>query len=224
MTTRLLLIRHAETVHNRDSRVQGQADIELSELGEQQARAVAAHLARTPLDAVVASPLMRARLTADAIAEAQGLVPSFDPDLMEMNVGEMEGLNSAEMRERYPEFLREWVTERGPMLRMPGGESLTEVQDRAWAVVERLRREHDGRTVAIVSHNFVLSTLVTRALDLPLHQFRRFRLNVASVTTILFRPDRTLLARLNDTCHLTALDIAGGERWGGISRSAAAGG
>jgi broad specificity phosphatase PhoE len=210
---RLMLIRHAETGHNRDARVQGQADIPLSELGERQAQALAGYLRRQPIAAVVASPLARARVTAEAIAARHGLEVRTEPDLMEMNVGEMEGLSSAEMRARFPDFLAAWVTERGPQLEMPGGESLTQVQQRAWRVVERLRAAYGSDTVALVSHNFVLACLITRALEIPLHEFRRFRLSVCGATTLRFREDRTVLVRLNDTCHLARAGLPSTDPW-----------
>lgn len=210
---RLLLIRHAETAHNRDSRVQGQADIPLSDLGVRQAAALGEHLRDEPLAAIIASPLVRARDTAAAVARAHGIALQTDPSLMEMDVGEMEGLSTAEMRARFPNFLAEWATERGPAMEMPGGESLLQVQERAWRVVERLRALHDDATVALVSHNFVLGCLVCRALDAPLHEFRRFRLSVAGVTTLRFRGDRTVLVRLNDTCHLTRAGLPSTDPW-----------
>lgn len=201
---RLILIRHAETAHNRENRVQGQADNPLSELGERQAAALAETLRGEPLSVVVASPLQRARATAEVIAAVHGLPVQPEPALVEMDVGEMEGLAITDMRARHPDFLREWATERGPSLAMPGGESLEQVQARAWVVVERLRGATDiDATVALVSHNFVLGCLLCRALELPLHQFRRFRLSVAGATTLRFRADRLMLMRLNDTCHLT---------------------
>ena len=210
---RLILIRHAETDHNRENRVQGRADNPLSEFGRRQAAALGEHLRRAPLAAVVASPLQRALTTAQAVAAPHRLTVTVDPDLMEMHVGEMEGLATAEMRERYPEFLKEWATERGPTLPMPGGESLSQVQERAWAVVERLRTAYADDTVALVSHNFVLGSLITRALDIPLHEFRRFRLSVCSSTTLTFRQDRTILVHLNDTCHLIRAGLPSTDLW-----------
>lgn len=210
---RLILIRHAETGHNRDSRVQGQADVPLSELGERQAAALGAHLRREQIAAVITSPLVRARVTAEAVASEHQMEVITEPDLMEMHVGEMEGLSTTEMRDRFPEFLAEWVTERGPALEMPGGESLHQVQQRAWLVVERLRSMYAEQTVVLVSHNFVLSCLITRALDMPLHDFRRFRLSVCGVSTLQFRADRTVLVHLNDTCHLAAAGLPSTDPW-----------
>jgi broad specificity phosphatase PhoE len=210
---RLLLIRHAETEHNRDGRVQGQADIPLSELGVRQALALAEHLRHEPIAAIYSSPLARALTTAEAVAEPHQLPITVEPDLMEMNVGEMEGLSGAEMRSRFPEFLAEWVTERGPLLEMPGGESLLQVQERAWCVVERVRAAHHDETVAMVTHNFVLLSLITRAIEMPLHEFRRMRLSVSGLTRLRFRGDRTLLVQLNDTCHLVRADLPSTDPW-----------
>jgi len=210
---RLLLIRHAETGHNRDSRVQGQADIPLSDLGRRQVTALGQHLSEQAISAVVSSPLIRARVTAEAVATRHGLDVQLEPDLMEMNVGDMEGLSTTEMRERFPDFLAEWVTERGPSLEMPGGESLEQVQQRAWRIVERLRAAYRDETIALVSHNFVLSCLITRALEMPLSDFRRFRLSVCGVTTLRFREDRTVLVQLNDTCHLTNAGLPSTDPW-----------
>lgn len=211
---RLILIRHAETEHNRDNRVQGRADNPLSELGERQATALAVALAGEPLAEVIASPLRRAHATAEAVAARHGLAVITDQALVEMHVGEMEGMGIAEMRERYPEFLKAWMTERGGDIPMPGGESLRQVRERAWAVVDRLRaRLDDDAVVALVSHNFVLGQLITTALEMPTHEFRRLRLSVAGATTLRFRADRTLLVRLNDICHLRAAGLPDTDPW-----------
>lgn len=203
---RLILIRHAQTEHNRDNRVQGRADNPLSALGLRQAAALGEHLRAEPIVAVYASPLVRAMTTAEAVAAPHALAVTPELDLIEMHVGEMEGILISEMRERHPEFLKVWATEQGPAVPMPGGESLEQVRDRAWAVVERLYAAHAEETVALVAHNFVLGCLITRALNLPLSAFRRFRLSVAGATTFRFRGDRIALVHFNDTCHLAALD------------------
>jgi broad specificity phosphatase PhoE len=80
-------------------------------------------------------------------------------------------------------------------------------------VVEHLRERHAEQTVALVSHNFVLGCLLTRALGLPVHAFRRFRLSVASATTLNFRADRTMLVQLNDTCHLAHAGLPSTDPW-----------
>src|SRR4029079_17907396 len=120
------------------------ADVPLNARGEAQAAAVASSF-RSPPDAIVSSPLQRALVTAQRTGEATGVPVSIDDGLIEMDVGEMEHLATSELRERYPEFLEMWMSREAGDARMPGGETLAEVQARAWAVVERLQAAHpDG--------------------------------------------------------------------------------
>jgi broad specificity phosphatase PhoE len=210
---RLILIRHGETDHNADGMVQGRADIPLNDLGRRQAAALADSLRHTPVRAVYTSPLKRARETAAIVAAALDLPVTVEPDLIEMDVGRLEGLSGAQMRERFPEFLAVWAGPEGPDIPMPGGESLRQVQTRAWAVVERLREHHGDETVVAASHNFVIATIVCRAVGVPLSAFRRMRHGVASRTVIDVRPDRTQVVHLNDLCHLERAGLLSRGPW-----------
>ena len=197
-----MLIRHGETAHNAGGLAQGRVDMPLSELGQRQAEAVAAHLAREQLDAVISSPLRRARQTAEAIAVRHNLSVATEPDLSEMDVGDMDGLSGPEMRARYPDIMRAWGGPEGPSVHLPNGESLEEVQVRAWSAVEHLRAAHGDSTVVMVAHNFVIATIVCRAIGLPLTHFRRFRHTVASRTVLQLRDERAVIEVLADTCGL----------------------
>ncbi|HZU77505.1 MAG TPA: histidine phosphatase family protein [Dehalococcoidia bacterium] len=211
--TRIVLIRHAETAHNRDGLVQGRADNPLSELGVRQAEALAAALATVPFAAVCSSPLQRALQTARAVAQPHGLDLQVVDALTEMDIGEMEGLTGAELRQRFPEFMRAWLSEHAGDAAMPGGESLQQVQERAGAALDHIVAEQPEATVAVVSHNFVILTLLCRALSLPLNQFRRLRHQVAATSIIDVASDRTALVRLNDTCHLEQAGLLGADPW-----------
>lgn len=210
---KLILIRHAETAHNAGGVVQGRADIPLSDLGRRQAEALAATLRREPIAALYSSPLSRARDTAQPLARELGIDITVEPDLQEMDIGEMEGLSSAEMRGQFPGFLRIWAGPDGPTTPMPGGERLIDVQDRAWAVIERLKAQHETETVAAVSHNFVILSLTCRAIGMPLGSFRRLRHGVTGRTTIDFRPERTIILSQNVTCHLDSADLRSRGMW-----------
>lgn len=210
---RLFLIRHAETGQNRDGVVQGRADNELSDLGRRQATALGAALAREPLVAVYSSPLLRASQTAAAAAEPHGLAVVHVPDLIEMDIGEMEGLTGVEMRERHPEFLKAWMSEHAATALMPGGESLQQVQERAGAALDAIVADHPAGAVAVVSHNFVVLTLICRVLSLPLHNFRRLRHHVAGTTMIDVTAGRAAVVSLNDVCHLERAGLLGDDPW-----------
>lgn len=199
---RLFLVRHGETDHNKSGLALGRADVPLNDTGSMQVRQVADALARETFSGLYASPLLRTRSTADAIAGSTGCTVTLDERLIEMDVGELDGLPMAEVRARDPGFLERWVGPDGHQLRMPGGESLEDVRDRSWAFVQELDKKHGEETVCVVTHNFVILALLTTALGLDLSSFRRMRHGVAAISVIDVTGDKTQLLRMNDTCHL----------------------
>ncbi len=201
---RLFLVRHGQTESNRLNLVLGRDDVPLNERGRWQAERVGLALAREPLAAVYSSPLQRALDTARAVAAPHDLAVQSEQGLIEMEIGEMDGLTLAEVESRYPGLLKAWASEEGPDQPMPGGESLVDVQERVWAAVQDLAARHTDETVAAVAHNFVILTLLVRVLGIRLAQFRRLRHSLAAVSVIDFLPAREQLVRLNDTCHLEA--------------------
>lgn len=205
---RLILVRHGETQWNRENRVLGHTEIELNEEGRRQAERVALALREEEVAAIYCSPLKRARETAEAIARFHRVGLEVDGAFKEMDAGELDGLTYEEMRDRYGDFLREWIRD-ASALRMPGGESLAQVQHRAWQGVEGIIDRHPQGVVIVVSHNFAILCIICRALGLDLSQFRRLRLNVASISTLNFGGLGIHLELFNDTCHLEA----GVERW-----------
>jgi len=204
---RLTLIRHGETEHNRGQITLGRADVPLNKRGLAQARALASSFAVAPA-AIYSSPLSRALDTANAIGAATGARVAVDDALIEMDIGEMEHLTSAELRERYPNFLREWMSGDVAQARMPGGETLAEVQERAWTCVERLRERHGDADVVAVTHNFVILTVICRTLRLPLAEFRRVRQALAAKSVIDVRDGWSTLLQLNDNAHLVAAGLS----------------
>lgn len=213
--TRIILVRHGETDYNRGKVTLGRADVPLNDLGMRQARALAGSFIARPL-ALYSSPLVRCRATAGAISLATGVVVVEEPALIEMDVGEMEHLSRADLVAKHGEFLRRWVSDEAGDARMPGGETLREVQDRAWGAIERIGAEHADGDVVVMTHNFVIATVVCRAIGLPLSGFRTLRHQVASKTTIEIGGARVAglgergnaLVAMNDRSHLFAAGLA----------------
>jgi probable phosphoglycerate mutase len=201
--TMIVLVRHGETEHNRGQITLGQADVPLNALGRMQARAIAASFIRPPV-AIYTSPLLRCRDVAEGIARATGVDVIVEPALIEMDVGEMEHLTREELREKHGDFLRVWLSGEAADARMPGGETLREVQDRAWDALERIAVAHAGKEgdVVAVAHSFVICTSVCRAIGLPLSGFRRVRAQVGSKTTIEIGEHGSALVGLNERGHL----------------------
>jgi broad specificity phosphatase PhoE len=205
---KLILIRHGETYWNHERRVQGgDSDIELNDTGLKQARKLAAFLENEPIGAILSSPLQRAIATAEVIASHHQLPVEVDQGLRELKVGELEGMSVSNLGTTFSQFLIQWWQEGGPM-KLPNGESLVELQQRAWKAVERLlerRRtnpEHsEGTTVIIVSHYFVTLAIILKALNLPLDCFTKFKVDLGGVSILEFRDDEARLVAFNDTSY-----------------------
>lgn len=206
---RVLLARHGETPWNAEGRYQGQIDIPLSPTGEGQARALGARLADVRIDRAIASPLTRARTTAEfALGDARKAQLGTDAGLLEIAHGEWEGLLASEIRERDPDRLLAW-REAPESVQMPGagGESLQQVLDRAWPAFERATAGlGDGDTLLIVAHDAVNRVLLCRILGIPLNRLWSFRQAPATLN-LLEGPEaaRMEVVRLNDCAHHTAL-------------------
>ena len=203
---KILLARHGETPWNAAGRYQGQADIPLSPVGEAQARALGERLREVPITRAVASPLGRARQTAEfALGERHAML-STDPGLMEIAHGTWEGLLASEIGERDPARLRAWRDTPHEVL-MPEGESLQHVFDRAWPALARAADGlGDDDTLLVVAHDAVNRVLLCHVLGIPLARLWTFRqapttLNLLEGLTV----DRLEVVRLNDCSHHTAL-------------------
>jgi len=198
---KLILVRHGETQWNRENRVVGFADIGLNDEGRKQVKRLALALKEERVDAIYASPLSRAWETAQEVARYHDGEVQADDAFKEMDAGELDGLTYEDMRDRYGELIKQWLSEPASVI-MPGGESLANVQDRAWLAVEKIREKHPDGTVMVVSHNFVILCIICKALGLDLSQFRRLRPHVASISIINVGWRGASLVLFNDTCHL----------------------
>ena len=203
MTT--LLLRHGETPLSPEHRFAGRGDIPLTGNGLAQAQAAAARLAaRGDVTAVVTSPLRRARLTAEAVAEATGAPLTVDVTWAEADFGEWEGLSLSEAAKRWPDEMAAWRKDTAAA--PPGGESVETVADRVLAGLGPLTSAHAGQTVVVVSHVTPIKILLMHALAAPLAAVRRLWLDVAALCEVAWYPDGTgMIHSMNDTSHLHAL-------------------
>jgi broad specificity phosphatase PhoE len=205
---RIILIRHGHTAWNavegQGQRFRGTVDLPLADNGLAQARITAHRLAGSHLAAVYSSPLQRAARTAQILAEPHGLAVQSLPGLGSMDYGDWAGLLRADVALRWPDLYRQWRTD--PFsVQIPGGDSLTDLRDRAvGAVREILARHTDGETIVIVSHQVVTKTLVCTLMDLPNPAFWHVRQDLCNLTCFDYDPasGEFILVGLNDACHL----------------------
>src|SRR4030042_2073100 len=154
LAIKLILVRHGETAWNQEHRIQGgNSDVDLNELGRKQVERLALALKETKIDAIYSSPLKRAFDTATAIASHHQLAVQVEPDLREMEVGELEGVSITEIGANFSQFLLQWRQGQG-LEKLPGGESVADLADRLWATLPSINERHRQETVVVVSHFF----------------------------------------------------------------------
>jgi broad specificity phosphatase PhoE len=198
LTTRLLLIRHAE-VEERYQRVfGGRIDMELSARGREQAAALARYLHRIPLDAIYASPMRRVQQTLAPIMNNGAPRPSIVPDLQEVDFGDWTGLSWDEVLDRFHISAFEWLNQ----LECGGianAECCEDFRSRVEPSVAQIRNHHAGHTVAVFCHGGVIRMMLSVLLNLPLPKTAAFEIEYGSITQLGLLPHKTELQLLNFT-------------------------
>ena len=201
--TRVILIRHGRTGWNRSRRMQGgENDAVLDQEGERKARSLADRLKAEKIKAVYSSPLSRAMGTAGRIAEGRRLAVIEDPAFREMDCGTLSGADIQDVGFRLQRIIA-GGNEKELLFAGHGGESCDELQKRAWTAILKKVEKHRDETIAVVSHYFVLASILSAAVGIPASQLGRFRMGAASVSMIDFDSDGPFLSLFNDRCHLS---------------------
>jgi broad specificity phosphatase PhoE len=195
----LILIRHGETLWNKEGRVQGTSDVELSDAGKKQAELLALSLKDHPLEAIHASPLKRAYQTAEIINEFHHKDIQIHRGLMEMDQGDFEGFSFKELMACEKDFLNKWITDPAA-IKMPNGESLSELQKRAWSAMEEIISK--SQNALVVSHNFTIAAILCRLRNISLSEFRSACVDTASKTIVRLANNEVFIDLLNDRRHL----------------------
>jgi probable phosphoglycerate mutase len=193
MRPNIWLVRHGQTEWSVAGKHTGRQNIPLTPKGEEEARKLQARLGPVPFAAILTSPLERARKTCDLAGF--GARAELVPDLMEWNYGDYDGLTSAEIRSRRPD----WHLFRDGC---PGGEALQDVVVRADRVVQRLKSE--AGNVLVFSHGHYLRVLATRWAGMAAESGSRFGLAPASISILGWdaASGDPLIDRWNDVSHL----------------------
>ena len=206
MSTRLCIVRHGETAWNAEHRVQGQLDIPLNEIGLRQAQAVGLALGQERFDAIYSSDLVRARQTAAPIANLLSMNLLIEQDLRERHYGIFERLTYAEVRTKYPEDYARFEA-RDPQYAFRTGESLQDFSVRSIAIVSKIVKENEGKSVLVFTHGGVLDKLYRHITGLPLSAERNFGIPNAGLNRIEITADGWRIRSWADIAHLEgALD------------------
>ena len=187
LVTELVLVRHGETEWHADNRYAGRSDVALTPRGLEQAADLAAWAGGAGLDAVVCSPLQRARRTAESAAAGAGLAAESDDRLIEVDFGRGDGLTRAEMAARFPDGLAAFraAPASAPL---PGGETGADAVARARPALRAWCAAHPDGRVLVVGHQTVLRLLLCDLLGLPLDDYRRVFPRLDNVARTVVRP------------------------------------
>jgi broad specificity phosphatase PhoE len=156
---RILLIRHGQTDWNVEGRWQGHMDQPLNATGLEQAQALGEYLREKSINAVYSSDLLRARVTAEQIAEMHGLTVKTDARWREQNLGVFQGLTTSEISSKYPEEMRK-LRENYLDFAPPEAETRRVMQDRAFAAYSEIITNESGQDIAVVSHGGTIRVLL----------------------------------------------------------------
>jgi len=211
--TTLVLVRHGRTALTETKKISGSggANPSLSLAGRDDAAKVAraiaqigvsgqwAHLKRPT--AIVTSPILRAIETADAIGRPLGITPEVIDGLAEISFGVWDGLTNEEAREWYPEVFEQW---RGSwQVSPPGGESLSDFDQRVMQAKDFILEKHEGETVVVVSHVMPTRGFIRSAFDAGISAYWRPQIAPCSMSVLrLWGSESAEILAVNATSHL----------------------
>ena len=197
--SRIVLVRHGETVWHAENRYAGSSDIGLTDFGHKQAQALASWAAQAGLTRLYTSPLSRAQQTAQPVSESLGLAPVIDPRLREIDFGQGEGLTANEMRKRFPEHFAAFAE--NPVEHwLPGGENPLDCIARGRTALDRIALETDAHDrVLVICHNTLIRLLLCNLLGIEPANYRRVfpALDSVSLTELKFERGIAALLRFN---------------------------
>lgn len=206
--TRLMAIRHGETVWNAEARFQGHGDSPLTETGRKQVAALGRRMQSIRFDALISSDLGRTQETASIISEFTGHPVGIDSRLRERNYGVLEGLKIHDIKTRHSEVLERLISD-DPDYTVPEGESYRQHYQRNIAFIEELLANRAGSNVAVVAHGGVLESIFRYVARLPLDHPRCIIAGNASLSIIshgnYYGTSRWVIETWGDVGHLNAI-------------------
>jgi broad specificity phosphatase PhoE len=204
-TTELVLVRHGQTAANIAGLLVGRQDVLLTDLGHEQARRAAAAVHDLRPDALVSSPLQRARQTAAPIAERTLLLPTLEDDIAEFGFGDFEGWAEKDAIDRHPHLRPLLTGEAHPDERWPNGESGSLFVARIFAGIGRIVAEHPDQRVIVVTHGGVIGSWVARMATEGATSFFPYLVSNCSISTFEITDRGTTCVSWNRREHLDGL-------------------
>lgn len=170
----IYVARHGQTQWNVENRICGRTDLPLTEEGSRQAELLGKKAAVCGMDLIIASPMLRARQTAEAVAKHCGVPVITDARLIEQDYGSFEGMS------RFDEgFL---ANKRQFAVRYPGGESMMDLAARAYSLLDEIREKYPDKTVCLVCHGGICRVIRTYFQAMTNEEYFHYSPDNASLT------------------------------------------
>lgn len=207
-TTRFCLVRHGETDWNAERRLQGHTDIDLNPRGIAQAAQMAKAIKAIDLqfDVLYTSDLQRAAKTANAIETLFKIKAIVDPTLRERHLGILQGVSTAEAPQFDAELWKNHLS-RDIHEELRGGESIVQFAQRIHQALEKIRQQHLGKTILLVSHGGALDMMYRLASNQALDAEKAVSVPNASLNWISHDGNAWKVDRWADTSHLDGLAL-----------------
>lgn len=200
--TKIIFVRHGQTLWNDLGKYQGHTDIPLSKLGIEQAYKVAKRLKNEQVNIIYASDLKRAKHTAEIIAIEHNNIPVITmSQFREINFGVWEGKTYQEISKLYPDLLQIWLTEPEKLI-IPQGETFQEMLTRAWSGLNYILANHKDETVILVAHGVTIGAIICTILGIKLNNLWRIKQGNTGISIVEFYNNKGILTLFNDTYHL----------------------
>lgn len=199
--TKIFLLRHGETEWNIEKVFRGRAEVPLTENGKMQAKFAAEHLKGKGIKAIYTSPLIRAKETADIVAEVLNLKCISDERITGLNFGEWQGRPYSEIEKEYPDEFRKYKTAPHEF-KSPNGETLDEAMKRSLNLLTDIESKYQDGKVLIVTHRVICKLMLLGILGLDSSRFWQLYPDTCSLSEFTSGPEGYILKKFNDTSFL----------------------
>ena len=204
--TEIYLIRHTQAEGNLFRAMQGHWDGDVTALGLQEIDALAERMRDVKIDALYASDLKRAVLTAGAIRRYHALPLRTEPELREINVGPWEARFFGDVGWAQPEMMDTFI-HRAEEFFLDGAERYDDVRRRAAAALRKIAEENDGKVVAVVSHGVTIRCLLSYMLHKSLDDPSLPICGNTGICHVFYENGEFRVDTINDCAHLEPLAL-----------------
>jgi probable phosphoglycerate mutase len=177
----IILVRHGQTDENVSGKISGQGPVPLNARGRQQAEATAEVLTDLGVSRILTSPVVRARQTADIVAERLQVGTENSQDLREVEYGDWEGKHFSAIRS-HP--VAQQVFNDPIKAVFPNGEGLYQMQQRGVQVIESAHQRYPQGVIVLVSHGDVIRTSLAHYLGMPFNEYRCLNLDNGAISVV----------------------------------------